>query len=181
MSQINEGEPRVVAIYTAIAAGEPMELTNQIMAIAGKGLEGDRYAFGQGSFNRSKTAKGFIAAIIQLVKGWFKRRMKRQVTFISSEAFKGTGFTYSQSRRNIVVKNIELMWLIGRTFRIGKAIFYGVKYCDPCNRPTKLIGKDETVESFKKIFFDRGGLIAEVIKGGLIKEGDLIIIQPKGY
>ena len=35
--------------------------------------------------------------------------------------------------------------------------------------------------SFKNMFSDRGGLVAEIIEGGLIKVGDLVIPPPKGY
>jgi hypothetical protein len=54
----------------------------------------------------------------------------------------------------------------------------GVKYCDPCTRPSKLSGK---TKSFKERFFDRGGLIAEIIEGGVITVGDQLIPPPKGY
>jgi MOSC domain-containing protein YiiM len=106
------------------------------------------------------------------------RGTNRQVTLIASEAFVGTSFAYCESRRNIITKDVELMWLVGRTFKIGTATFYGVKYCDPCNRPNKLCGKPQ---SFKDEFLDRGGLVAEVIEGGIIKEGDAIILPSKGY
>ena len=77
-----------------------------------------------------------------------------------------------------MVKNVELMWLIGKEFQIGTAKMRGVKYCDPCERPTKLSGKEK---SFKEAFFDRGGLVAEVIESGVIKQGDDIILPSKGY
>ncbi len=70
------------------------------------------------------------------------------------------------------------MWLIGREFQIGMARFRGVKYCDPCTRPNKLSGRKM---NFKETFFDRGGLIAEVVEGGIIKIGDPVIPPPKNY
>jgi MOSC domain-containing protein YiiM len=53
-----------------------------------------------------------------------------------------------------------------------------VKYCDPCNKPGKLVGKEK---SFKEAFFDRGGLVAEILTSGVIKIGDSLIPPPKGY
>lgn len=161
----------VVALYISPDPGQPMQSLQEVEVLVGKGLKGDRYATGRGSF----TTK---------VKGWWQRLMRqlrgtnRQVTLIASEAFVGTDFEYHESRRNIIVKDVELMWLIGREFRIGTATFHGVKYCDPCNRPNKLCGKQQ---SFKQAFFDRGGLIAKVIEGGTIKAGDVVIPPPKGY
>jgi MOSC domain-containing protein YiiM len=72
------------------------------------------------------------------------------------------------------------MWLVGKEFRIGKAIFRGVKYCDPCDRINNLMRR-RTRHSFKKSFEDAGGLIAEIITGGMIETGDEIIPPPKGY
>ncbi len=150
---------RVEAICICAVAGAPMQLVSKVEAIVGQGLMGDRYATGEGSFNKGKPGE-------------------RQVTLINEIFFAGSGFGYADSRRNIVTSGVELVWLIGRNFEIGNARFRGVKYCDPCTRPSKLAGKQK---SFRETFFDRGGIIAEVIEGGLIKQGDLIIPPTKGY
>ena len=150
---------KVAAIFISPVAGDPMQSVVEVEALAGKGLKGDRYATGEGSFNKGSQGK-------------------RQVTLINGIFFENSGFEYAESRRNIVTLGVELMWLIGREFQVGEATFRGIKYCDPCLRPTKLSGKDI---SFKEAFFDRGGLVAEVITGGIIKAGDPIIPPIKGY
>ena len=150
---------KVVAIFICPDAGEPMRQVQEVEAVAGEGLEGDRYCYARGSFSK-------------LVKG------NRQVTLIGARSFTDSGFEYSESRRNIVTENVELMWLIGREFIIGKARMKGVKYCDPCNRPSKLSGKEK---SFKEAFFDRGGLVAEILESGLIRTDDQIIPPEKKY
>ena len=94
----------VVAIFIAPIAGGKMEEVEIAEAIAGAGLAGDRYSTGEGSFNR-------------------KRPGRRQVTLINSIFFQDSGFEYAESRRNIVTQGVELMWLIGREFQIGKARF----------------------------------------------------------
>ena len=149
----------VSAICICPISGGLMQEVQEVEAIAGQGLNGDRYATGEGSFNKGKQGN-------------------RQVTLINGIFFEGSGFEFTDSRRNIMTMGVELMWLIGREFQIGVARFRGVKYCDPCTRPSKLSGKEK---SFKEAFFDRGGLIAEVIEGGAIKIGDRIIPPPKGY
>lgn len=149
----------VVALFVCPNAGEPMQEITEVEAIAGAGLKGDRYANSAGSFNKNKPGA-------------------RQVTLINAVFFPGSGFDYADSRRNIVTSGVELMWLIGREFRIGTAKIRGIKYCDPCDRPTALSGK---TKSFRETFSDRGGLIAEIIENGIIKRGDPIITPPKGY
>lgn len=149
----------VIAIYISPVAGGSMKQVPEVEAIAGQGLKGDRYAMGEGSYNKGSLGK-------------------RQATLINAVFFEGSGFEYRDSRRNIVTTGIELMWLIGKEFQIGTARFRGVKYCDPCTRPSKLSGKER---NFKEAFFDRGGLVAEIIEGGVIKTGDSVVPPPKGY
>jgi hypothetical protein len=146
----------VVAIFVTPIAGDKMEQVDIVEAIAGAGLAGDRYSTGEGSFNR-------------------KQLGKRQVTLINSIFFKNSGFQYIESRRNIVTQGVELMWLIGREFQIGKARFRGQNYCDPCLRPSRLSDKEP---KFLEAFSDRGGLVAEIIESGTIKKGDLISLKP---
>jgi len=149
----------VVAICISPVAGEPMQEVQEVEATAGAGLKGDRYSTGEGSFNKGD-------------------KSRRPVTLINGLFFEGSGYEYVESRRNIVTMDVELMWLVGREFSVGEALFRGVKYCDPCERPTKLARK---TRSFKEAFFDRGGLIAEVVQGGVIKTGDQVIPPPRGY
>ena len=146
---------QVVAIFIAPVAGGKMEELPMVEALAGAGLAGDRYAMAEGSFNR-------------------KRPGRRQVTLINSIFFQHSNFEYAESRRNIVTQGVELMWLIGREFHIGAARFRGQCYCDPCLRPTRLSGK---TEKFLEVFSDRGGLVAEVLEGGMIRKGDPISIK----
>jgi hypothetical protein len=140
-------------------AGEAMQEMQEVQALAGSGLQGDRYASGEGSFNRG-------------VPG------KRQVTLMNALFFDGSAWQFADSRGNIFTRGVELMWLIGREFQVGEARFRGIKYCDPCVRPSKLLGKQE---SFALDFHDRGGLVAEVIEGGVIRVGGAVIPPPRGY
>ncbi len=150
---------KIVYICISPKSGEPMQPVYEVEAIAGAGLKGDRYCTAEGSFNKDNLGK-------------------RQVTLMNSIFFQNSGFTYEESRRNIFVQGVELMWLIGREFQIGEARFRGIKYCDPCNRPSKLSGNEK---SFQQAFFDRGGLVAEVIESGNLKIGSDVIPPKKEY
>lgn len=144
---------KVLAMFICPKAGDPMQEVEKVRAVTGCGLEGDRYASGKGSFNQQKCGH-------------------RQVALINGIFFEDSGFEFIESRRNIVTIGVELMYLIGREFQIGAARFRGVKYCTTCERPNKLVWK---TRSFKEAFFDRGGLIADVISSGVIKTGDSIL------
>ncbi|HJV32403.1 MAG TPA: hypothetical protein VJ694_00065 [Patescibacteria group bacterium] len=149
----------VLAICISPAAGAPMRSVDSVMALAGLGLEGDRYAAGEGSWNKGRPGKS-------------------QVTLVNGLFFPGSGFDHLESRRNIVTMGVELMDLIGKEFAVGDAKLRGVRYCDPCQRPSVLAGKSV---SFKEAFHDRGGLVAEVLESGLITVGCAIVPPPKKH
>lgn len=142
---------KVVALFICPAAGEAMEEAREVYARTGAGLDGDRYRTGHGSWNKGKPGK-------------------RQVTLMNATFFPGSGFEFSDARRNIFTEGIELMRLIGEEFMIGGVRMRGVKYCFPCERPSKLSGKP----GFAAAFHDRGGLIAEILDSGKICVGDEI-------
>jgi MOSC domain-containing protein YiiM len=149
----------VLGIFVAPQAGDAMQPVESVVALAGDGLIGDRYRDGKGAWNKGKPGK-------------------RQVTLINGLFFEGTNFNYAESRRNIITGGVELMDLIGKEFGIGDAVFRGHKYCDPCERPSKLAG---VTYSFRDAFFDRGGLVAEIVQGGVIRINDAIVPPKKDY
>lgn len=152
-------EQKVVAIYIAKEKGLPMESVGVAEAIAGSGLKGDRYCTGEGSYNKGKVGN-------------------RQVTLINSIFFENSEFNFVDSRRNIITSGVELMWLIGKRFSIGDALFEGERYCDPCQRPSNLSGNKK---NFKEVFFNRSGLIAKVVNRGIFRVNDEIVTPKKNY
>jgi len=142
------------AICICPVKSEPMQKVEQVQAIAGRGLEGDRYCEGHGSFSGDKPEE-------------------RQVSLMNALFFKGSGFEFTDSRRNLFLFDVEVNRLIGRKFTIGEVVFGGVKYCFPCERPKMLSGKET---SFAEAFWDRGGIIAEVLSGGVIKVNDPVVM-----
>ncbi|MDT0633001.1 MOSC domain-containing protein [Rubrivirga litoralis] len=153
--------PRLVALYTAPAAGAPVVRVPEARALAGRGLEGDRYAAGEGSFSR-----------------WPGRG--RAVTLISAEALREAEAAFSVSlsagehRRNLVVEGLDPALLRGVPFQIGEARFEGVRLCAPCKYLVRVTGQAEAFDAL----VGRGGLRAEVAAGGTIREGDAVLWDP---
>lgn len=142
----------IVGIFICPEKGQPMRPVQTVRALKGAGLEGDRYAIAQGSWNNGKMGK-------------------RQVSLISAASFEDTGFEFADSRRNIIIDGIELTTLIGKEFTLGDARLQGVKYCTPCRRPDNLCGK----QGFEKLFFERGGLLADVLETGVFSVGEKLV------
>ena len=149
----------VSAICIAPSAGAPMHFVERVEAIAGEGLAGDRYARGEGSFNKGLQGN-------------------RQVTLINTFFVEKSGFNFLETRRNIVVRGIELMDQIGHEFCIDDVVLHGIKYCDPCTRPSALSGNPL---SFRDTFYDRGGLVAKIVRGGFLEIGSSVVPRTKNY
>ena len=91
------------------------------------------------------------------------------MTLIEIEAIDGLKRDYEvqldpgQSRRNIVTRGVALNHLVEQEFRIGDVVLRGTRLCEPCAHMEKL-----TVKGAMRGLIHRGGLRAEIIKGGTI-------------
>jgi hypothetical protein len=161
---------------TPVSRGK-MQLPQGVMALKGKGLEGDRYAARKGSYNQPKPGEqGDI--------------VPRQVTLMHSSVFRRLGiFTLEDTGRNIEVDgDFELMWLLSQQlrgrpadFEVGEALFRPVAYCDPCVVPNMRAQIPLGTASFKDLYAECGGLIVEVIRGGWIEVGSKVITPVKNH
>ncbi|NUT81447.1 MULTISPECIES: MOSC domain-containing protein [Pseudomonas] len=76
-------------------------------------------------------------------------------------------------RRNIVVSGINLFSLKGRRFRIGQAIFETTGWCQPCARLERNLGEG-TFQAVR----GHGGITARVLKSGIIRLDDSLVVDP---
>jgi len=147
----------VVGIYIAAAKGMTPAPVQSANAVAGKGLEGDRY-FGAPRRSPSSGEEG-----------------GREVTLIEAEAFEhikrenGIELQHCEGRRNIVTRGIALNDLVGREFTVGGAKLRAVRLCHPCGYLEK-----KTKPGVKQALDMRGGLRCDVVEGGTIKAGDRV-------
>jgi MOSC domain-containing protein YiiM len=145
----------VEGIFIAATAGElptPVESAN---AQPGKGLEGDRYFVDGGTFSDDPRSDG------------------RDITLVETEAVDGlardTGIRLSpaETRRNVLTRGVALNDLVGRRFAVGEVECVGRRLCDPCSHLQKL-----TQPGVLKGLVERGGLRADIVRGGTIRPGD---------
>jgi MOSC domain-containing protein YiiM len=146
----------VLSIHIALAGSAPVVSVGEIQAISGKGLEGDRYFRKTGSYSKTPGSG-------------------REVTLIEMEAVEALKREYqidldaAQARRNIVTRGVALNHLINREFTIGEVMLRGTRLCDPCSHLEKL-----TVKGTLRGLIHRGGLRADIVRGGIIRVGDTI-------
>jgi MOSC domain-containing protein YiiM len=150
-------EGKVEAIHVASEATKLPQAVAQIRAVAGLGLEGDRYYFGTGTYSRHP-GNG------------------REVTLIEAEAIEalareaGIELAPGASRRNIVTRGVPLNHLVGRRFRVGEVLLEGTRLCEPCAHLARL-----TAKGVVPGLVHRGGLRTIIVEEGKISVGDPIL------
>lgn len=146
----------VVGIFVAPRGEATVEPRDEVMAVAGRGLEGDRYFEGTGTYSQTPGTG-------------------RHVTLIESEALDAAAKEYGvdlppgASRRNIVTEGIALNHLVGKEFIVGGVRLRGMRLCEPCAHLSKLTGKPVV-----KALIHRAGLRADILEGGPIHVGDAV-------
>ncbi len=146
----------VVSIQIAPEATAPLVALEQVRAVAGMGLEGDRYYHRRGTYST-------------------RHDSSREATFIEIEALEALRRDYDldlnpmESRRNIVTRGVALNHLVGREFRVGEAVFRGIRLCEPCTHLERVSGK-----KVRTGLIHRGGLRAQVLHSGLVRVGDTV-------
>ena len=147
----------VVSIHVARCAGEPMIGVDHTRAVAGRGLEGDRYYEGAGFYSDDP---GPI----------------REVSLIEEETIEALrrdhnlALAAGVTRRNITTRGVPLNHLVGREFCVGGATLRGVELCEPCKHLVDVTG----VRSLLPTLVHRGGLHAQILSSGEINAGDAI-------
>lgn len=128
----------------------------EVEAVAGKGLRGDRYFDAKGTYSATPGTG-------------------RQITLIEREAVEAAEHDYGialepgQARRNIVTTGVALNHLVGKEFLVGQVRLRGMRLCEPCAHLASL-----SKRGVVKALTHRGGLRADIVDGGTIKVGDLV-------
>ena len=146
-------EGKVVSINITPVAEAPMESVDEVRAIPGRGLEGDRYFD-----NKGRTPEA-----------------RRELTLIEAEAIEAlkreldVDFGLSDSRRNVVTRGVPLNHLVGKEFWIGEVRARGIMLCEPCAHLQEL-----TIQQVLPGLVHRGGLRAQILTEGTIRVGETI-------
>jgi MOSC domain-containing protein YiiM len=141
---------RVVALYVAPSAGEPVRSPEAVQLVAGVGIVGDRYTTRTGHWSDDR---------------W----PDQQLTLVQEEVADELGLSPELLRRNVVTRGVSLAELIGVRFRIGDVAVQGVRTCDPCAYLERLVGRAGLASELGRA---GPGLRAAVLTDGRITVGD---------
>jgi MOSC domain-containing protein YiiM len=148
----------VRAIFVAPHASAPMRRVPEVEAIAERGLAGDRYLLGL---------------------GYYSPRNVCHVTLIEEEALKrmtkryGVPTAKGEHRRNVVTRGISLPSLRGRRFAVGPVVLEYDRSRPPCAYLGRL-----TIPVMTRAMGEGAGICVSVVEGGVIREGDRIVVLP---
>ena len=144
----------VVGIYVG-----PAGRVERARAVAGRGLEGDRYFEGTGFFYEvDKTGQALTLVEAEALEA------------LANET--GLVLTQAAARRNVVTRGIRLNELVGKRFRVGDVECYGQRLCPPCAHLQQL-----TQPGVLRGLLHRGGLRADILGGGEIALGDAVAVR----
>lgn len=150
---------KILEIYIAEAGAQPVA-QSAVEVEANKGIVGDRYYNGRGTFSEKLTGN-----------------RKSEITFIAAEDIdqfntsQTESLSYGDVRRNVITQGVELKDLIGREFSIGAARFQGIEHCEPCAHLAA------TVSSKVLPHLAHTGLRAAILESGTMKTGDEIVTE----
>ena len=145
----------VELIALAAEAEGPMWAVFTAEAIEGRGLLGDRYERGAGTFS-SKGGRGYDLTLVE-------------AEALEELSARGVELAPVEVRRNLVVRGIALDDLIGQRFRVGEVECFGQRRCEPCSHLERL-----TRPGVLRGLVHRGGLRADVRSAGEIRVGDRV-------
>lgn len=153
----NSSVPRVVQILIANSPACPMTPVASAHAVPGRGLEGDRYFSGSGTFSPQPQKPDFE---ITLIEG---------ENLEAFAAASGLAFDGPAARRNVVTTGVRLNELVGRDFWVGAVQLRGIRLCEPCNYLAGI-----SFAEVLKGLVHKGGLRAQIISEGTIQVGDAV-------
>ena len=163
---IGDAAARIEGIFIAAVRAGPMAAVGEVCVLAHKGLAGDRYAAGTGTFSKPDEAGD----------------AGRDVTCIEAEAIEavarehGLDVANGRARRNLVTRGLTYRSLLPNAHLVvgADAVVLRVdRTCPPCRHLDRLVGG--TFEALG----GRGGLRTTVLKGGTIRVGDVIRVRTR--
>jgi len=145
----------------AIIIGEarkPLHYVEEATLVQGRGIMGDRYYEGKGTFNNPK--------LDQTV---------REISLIDYETLLlcnnrlDSTLDFLDLRRNLVIKNLDFSLLEKKNFTIGSATLQIQRYAPPCRYLSRILGVD-MMYGLKYL----GGYRAKIVTSGKIKIADIL-------
>jgi hypothetical protein len=137
---------------------KPLKYIQTAKLETNKGIVGDRYYYGKGTFNKPQLDQSV-----------------REISILDANTLDicnqrlNTNLTYLDLRRNLIIENFDIELLENKIFTIGNTKLKIVRTAPPCRYLSRLLSCD-MMNGLKYI----GGYRATIIQSGTISVGDTI-------
>ena len=148
-------------IHVAPAAAYEMEPLEEATLVAGRGIEGDRYFLGTGTYSKLPAVRDVTLIEIEVLEAIARNDPPLQDAPLLIEP--------CEHRRNLTVRAVPLSHLVGARFRIGEVVLRGARLNFPCRYLEQLLGRP-----VYQPLYNRAGLNCSIEQGGRIRIGDRI-------
>lgn len=152
---------RLLHIHIAPSASFEMEELEEAKLIAGKGIEGDRYYFGTGTYSPKPDAREVTLIEMEVLDALARGDPPLPGSKVELKPV--------DHRRNLTTIGVPLGHLVGRKFRVGETILKGGRLNFPCKYMEELLGLPVYTP-----LLNRSGLNCWIVEGGTIRRGDSI-------
>ena len=136
-----------------------MEELAEANFVAGRGIEGDRYFLGTGTYSAKPDFREVTVFEMEVLEA-----LARNDPPISVWSHRDRAYDH---RRNLTVTGVPLNHLVGQRFRVGATVLFGGRLNFPCNYLEKLLGLPVYLP-----LYNRSGLNCRIEKGGIVRRGD---------
>jgi MOSC domain-containing protein YiiM len=150
---------QLLHIHIAPSASIKMEELAEASFVAGRGIEGDRYFLGTGTYSAKPDFREVTVFEMEVLEA-----LARNDPPIQSGPIR---IGPNDHRRNLTVTGVPLNHLVGQRFRVGDAILFGGRLNFPCKYLEKLLGLPVYLP-----LYNRSGLNCRIEKGGIVRRGD---------
>lgn len=148
-------------IHVAASASSDMQALAEARCVAGRGIEGDRYFSGRGTYSAKPDVREITLIEQEVLDALWRNDPPLQGGPIA--------LLPGEHRRNLTVSGVPLNHLVGRRFRVGEVVIRGGRLNFPCRYLEKLLDRAVFLP-----LFNRSGLNCSIERSGVIRMGDII-------
>lgn len=152
---------KLLHIHIAPAAAHEMEAVDEAELVAGRGIVGDRYFLGTGTYSPKPDIREVTLIEIETIDALAANDPPLQDGPIVLDP--------TDHRRNLTTRGVPLNHLVGKRFRVGDTILRGGRLNFPCKYLEELLGEPVYLP-----LYNRSGLNCTIETGGVIHPGDVI-------
>jgi hypothetical protein len=153
---------QLLHIHIAPAAAMAMAELPEATLVAGRGIEGDRYYLGTGTYSKKPDIREVTLIESEVLEALARNDPPMQSGPIALEP--------TDHRRNLTTRGVYLNHLVGKRFKVGNVVLRGGRLNFPCKYLERLLDAPVYLP-----LYNRSGLNCAIEVGGVIRRGDLIL------